>query len=117
MPRDPLQNQTTSTGPEDYQGPRVCGLLNLGPEAIGGLPVVRKLLRLDGVGLDVPLRLGGLVLRIAPNVAQEGVVGGGAEENKGVQFPGAHKEEREREMNEGITKVAGEEDVSRARCN
>lgn len=103
--RDPLQHQPSSTSSQNRQCPGIGGFLGLGPEAVLSLPVLSKLLCLDRVGLGITLRLRRLILCVTTNVAKEGVVGDGAEENNGVQLSGAPEEEGEGEVYKGITKV------------
>lgn len=108
MPHDALQRQSSCTQTQDRQRPGVRSLLGARPEAVLGLLVLGKLLGLGRVGLGVPRLLVLLQLRIASNVAQEGVVGNRSQQHKWVELARSPEEQREREVNQSITKIATE---------
>lgn len=107
MPHSPLSGETHSTCSNDRQSPRVGGFLGLGPEAVLGCLVLGEFVGLDRVGLGVLLLLVCLVLSVATDVPQECVVGCRGEEGDGMKLARSPQEEREREVNESVTKVAG----------
>lgn len=107
MSHKPFSSETNGACSNDGQSPWVGNFLNLGPETILGCLVLGKLVGLERVGLGILLLLIGLVLSIATDVSQECVVGGRCEEGDGVELARTPEEEREREMDESVTKVAG----------
>lgn len=106
MPHSPLSNETDGACSNDRQSPRVGGFLGLRPEAVLGCLVLGELVGLGRVGLGVLLLLVCLVLSIATDVSQECVVGGRGEESDGMDLARPPEEEREREVDQGVTKVA-----------
>lgn len=107
MAHSPFSSETHGACSNDCQSPWVGSFLGLGPETVLSCLVLGELVGLDRVGLGVLLLLVGLVLSIATDVSQEGVVGGRCEESDGMELARSPEEEGEREMDEGVTKVAG----------
>lgn len=107
MPHSPFSSETDGACSDDSQGPWVGSFLSLGPETVLSCLIFGELVGLDRVGLGVLLLLVGLVLSIATDVSQEYVVGGRCEESDGVELARSPEEEGEREMDEGVTKIAG----------
>lgn len=107
MPHSSFSSETDGACSNDCQSPRVGGFLSLGPEAVLVCLVLGELIGLHRVGLGILLLLVGLALSIATDVSQECVVGSRREESDGMELARSPEEKREREMDEGVTKVAG----------
>lgn len=107
MPHSPFSSEPDGACSNYSQGPRVGSFLGPGPEAVLSRLVFGEFVGLGRVGLGVLLLLVGLVLSIATDVSQECVVGGWCEEGDGMELARSPEEEREREMDKGVTKVAG----------
>lgn len=107
MAHSPFSSEAHSACSNDCQSPRVGSFLSLGPETVLSCLVLGELVGLGRVGLGVLLLLVGLILTIATDVSQEGVVGGRREESDGMELARSPEEQGERQMHEGVTKVAG----------
>lgn len=107
MAHNPLSSETNGACSNNSQSPWVGSLLSLGPEAVLSCLVLGELVGLERVGLGVLLLLVGLGLSIATDVSKEGIVGGRCEESDGVELARSPEEERERQVDESVTQVAG----------
>lgn len=107
MPHSPFSSEANGACSNHCQSPRVGGFLGLRPEAVLGRLVLGELVSLERVGLGVLLLLVGLVLSITTDVSQERIVGSRGKESDWVQLARSPEEERERQVDEGVSKVAG----------
>lgn len=105
-PGNSLQSQARGTDSKHGKSPRVGSFLDLGPETVLGLLILGEFLGLNGAGLCVSLCLGGFILSITTDVAQEGVVGKWAKKDEWVKFAGTPEEEREGEVHQSVAEVA-----------
>lgn len=106
MPHSPFSSEANGACSDHCQSPWVGGFLSLGPEAVLGCLVLGELVSLERVGLGVLFLLVGLVLSIATDVSQERVVCSRSEESDWVQLARSPEEKREREVDEGVSKIA-----------
>lgn len=113
VPENALSDHTCSTCSKHRQGPWVRALLNIRPEAVLGLLVLGELAGLGRV-LGVFFLLVGLILSIASDISQEGIIGDGSEKGDGVELARAPKEEREGQMNKCVSKVADDTELARS---
>lgn len=107
MAHSPFSSETNGSCPNDCQSPWVGGFLSLGPEAVLGCLVLGELVGLERVALGVLLLLVCLILSIATDISQECVVGCRCKESDRMKLARSPQEKREREMNKGVTEVAG----------
>ncbi|TKW52621.1 hypothetical protein CTA1_12550 [Colletotrichum tanaceti] len=98
----PLDNHADGADGRDGQHPLVVVLGEGGPEAVLVALVLLQLLELERVLLGVALLLAGLVLLVAPDVAEDEVVEDGAQGGERVQHAGAVEEDGEGEVAEGV---------------
>ena len=107
MPHSPFSSEANDACSNHCQGPWVGGFLRLGPETVLSRLVLGEVVGFEWIGLGVLLLLVGLVLSITADVSQECIVGGRSKERDWVELARSPEEEREREVDESVSEVAG----------